>query len=102
MWTLNNRLGGPSLVGLLVAAVVTTAAGQVTSITQPATLPAEVKEIGQLKPQTICPIMGGKIDKKVFVDVAGYRGGFAGYLISLTGRFKFEILQIVGKSWIAK
>ena len=30
-------------------------------------------ESGQLKPQTVCPIMGGKIDKQVFVDVAGYR-----------------------------
>lgn len=30
-------------------------------------------ESGKLKPQTVCPIMGGKIDKKVFVDVAGYR-----------------------------
>ena len=27
----------------------------------------------KLKPQTVCPIMGGKIDKEVFVDVAGYR-----------------------------
>jgi len=26
-----------------------------------------------LKPQSVCPIMGGKIDKKVFVDVGGYR-----------------------------
>jgi hypothetical protein len=25
------------------------------------------------KPQSVCPVMGGKIDKKVFVDVAGYR-----------------------------
>jgi hypothetical protein len=24
-------------------------------------------------PQTLCPIMGGEIDKKVFVDVSGYR-----------------------------
>ncbi len=30
-------------------------------------------ESGKLKPQTVCPIMGGKINKKVFVDVAGYR-----------------------------
>ena len=26
-----------------------------------------------LKPQTTCPIMGGKIKKEVFVDAAGYR-----------------------------
>jgi hypothetical protein len=25
------------------------------------------------KPQTKCPIMGGKIDKKIYVDVEGYR-----------------------------
>ena len=25
------------------------------------------------KPQTVCPIMGGKIDKKQYADVAGYR-----------------------------
>ena len=30
-------------------------------------------ESGKLKPQTVCPIMGGKINKDVFVDVAGYR-----------------------------
>lgn len=28
---------------------------------------------GKLKSQTVCPIMGGKINKEVFVDVAGYR-----------------------------
>lgn len=28
---------------------------------------------GDMKPQSVCPVMGGKIDKKVFVDVAGYR-----------------------------
>ncbi|MBU0617868.1 MAG: hypothetical protein KKI02_09135 [Planctomycetes bacterium] len=27
----------------------------------------------KLKPQTVCPIMGGKINKEVFVDAAGYR-----------------------------
>ena len=27
----------------------------------------------KLKPQASCPIMGGKIDKKLFVDAGGYR-----------------------------
>ena len=27
----------------------------------------------EAKPQTLCPVMGGKIDKKVFVDYQGQR-----------------------------
>jgi hypothetical protein len=34
---------------------------------------AGAKSAAKLKPQETCPIMGGKIDKKQFVDVAGYR-----------------------------
>ena len=30
-------------------------------------------QVGKLRPQTVCPIMEGKINKEVFVDVAGYR-----------------------------
>ena len=38
------------------------------------TAPAGPKaERGELKPQAVCPIMGGKISRKVFTDVAGYR-----------------------------
>jgi hypothetical protein len=31
------------------------------------------KHKDDMKPQSVCPVMGGKIDKKVFVDVPGYR-----------------------------
>ncbi|MFH1748279.1 MAG: hypothetical protein ABIG44_14695 [Planctomycetota bacterium] len=30
-------------------------------------------DAGKSKSQTVCPIEGGKIDKKIFVDMAGYR-----------------------------
>ena len=35
--------------------------------------PASQAQADKLKPQTVCPIMGGKINKEVLVDVAGYR-----------------------------
>ena len=34
---------------------------------------SEGKSEKKLKPQTTCPVMGGKIDKKVFVDYEGKR-----------------------------
>ncbi len=29
--------------------------------------------IGEMKPQTICPVMGGKINKKQYIDTKGVR-----------------------------
>lgn len=34
---------------------------------------AATKPITEAKAQTVCPVMGGKIDKKCFVDVKGKR-----------------------------
>ena len=35
--------------------------------------PQEVKITAPVIGQTICPVMGGKIDRKQFVDVSGFR-----------------------------
>jgi YHS domain-containing protein len=37
------------------------------------TVASEGKSAKKLKPQTTCPVMGGKIDKKVFADYDGKR-----------------------------
>lgn len=46
-------------------------AGYVNAEDQPKQ--AENTEQKELKPQTVCPVMGGKINKDVFVDVKGKR-----------------------------
>jgi hypothetical protein len=34
---------------------------------------AHAEEKKDVKPQTVCPVMGGKIDKSQYIDVNGYR-----------------------------
>ena len=55
---------------IVFAAVMMTGFLVCAQETKPA---SDTKAVGDAKTQTICPVMGGKIDKKSFVDVKGKR-----------------------------
>jgi hypothetical protein len=55
------------IMTVLLGVTFATAGEQSTVVTKDTTRKSEVKA------QTTCPVMGGKINKKLFVDVKGYR-----------------------------
>ena len=59
-------------IGIMVMSLAAIGLAQTDSGKTPAAkaVPGETK---QLKPQTTCPVMGGTIDKKLFVDYKGKR-----------------------------
>ena len=62
-----------SLVVCLLLIYATGAVAQKKSGSNEKSGAKSAQEKKRLKPQETCPIMGGKIDQKVFVDAAGYR-----------------------------
>jgi hypothetical protein len=59
--------GSVLVIVLLMPATLAAAQGASVAAQNNATVAKECP------PQTVCPIMGGKVDPKVFTDVAGYR-----------------------------
>ena len=55
---------------ILVAAVMLTGFLVCGQTVKPADA---TKAVTEAKAQTVCPVMGGKVDKKIFVDVKGKR-----------------------------
>jgi len=69
---MNGRTFLPALV---VAALAVGNLATVQAAEGPGDKPKgpEAEKAKEVKPQTTCPVMGGKIDKKIFADVDGYR-----------------------------